>query len=65
VITAVIIIASLVLFAGFLLAWVLQPVLRRQIEEPKHSFGEQVRAYDRYYGQMSRRREAGDDESRQ
>jgi len=64
VITAVIIVASLVLAAAFVLAWALQPALRRRIEEPKHSFGEQVRAYDQYYGQMSRRREAGGDESR-
>ena len=62
-ITAVVIIASLALVAAFLLAWAFHPALRRQIEEPKHSFGEQVRAYDRYYGQMNGRA-AGDDESR-
>jgi len=64
VITAIIIIASLVFVGVFLLAWALQPALRQQIEEPKHSFGEQVRDYDRHYEQMSGRREAGDDESR-
>jgi hypothetical protein len=46
VITAVIISASLALAAAFSLAWLLVPSLRRQIEDPKHWFQDQVQRYD-------------------
>jgi hypothetical protein len=46
-ISAVVIVASLVLAAAFVLAYVLGPGLRDEIERPKHWFQDQVRRYDR------------------
>jgi hypothetical protein len=46
-ITATIILASLVLAAAYTLAWFCLPRVRRQIEQPKHWFQEQVESYDR------------------
>jgi hypothetical protein len=39
--------ASLVLGAAFVLVWLLRPDVREQVERPKHRFQEQVRRYDR------------------
>ena len=61
-ITAAIIIASIVLAALFIRAWAFRPEFRQQIESPKHSFQAQVQAYDRYCEQERSSREAGADE---
>ena len=45
-ITAFIVISSVVLGLIFTIAWLLRPGLRRQIESPKHHFQEQIRAYN-------------------
>ncbi len=45
-ITAFIVISSVILGLIFTLAWLLRPELRRQIESPKHNFQEQIRAYN-------------------
>jgi hypothetical protein len=45
-ITAFIVISSVILGGIFTLAWLLRPELRRQIESPKHNFQEQIRAYN-------------------
>ncbi len=46
-ITAIIVISSVLLAAIFTVAWLTNPALRRQIEQPKHGFQEQVRQYNR------------------
>jgi hypothetical protein len=46
-ISAIVIVASLVLAAAFVLAYALRPGLRNEIERPKHWFQDQVRRYDR------------------
>ena len=46
-ITAIVIIASLVLAAGYVVAWLLRPGLRREIEQPKHWVQDEVGRYDR------------------
>lgn len=46
-ITAIIVISSVLLAAVFTLAWLTNPALRRQIEHPKHSFQDQVQQYNR------------------
>ncbi len=61
-ITAIIIFSSIALAAVFAAAWALHPAFRRQIEHPKHSFQEQVRAYDEQCGLARERLEAGTDE---
>ena len=45
-ISTFIVVASLVLAAVFIAAWILKPEFRRRIEAPKHLFAEQVRQYD-------------------
>ena len=45
-ITAIIVISSLLLAAIFTVAWLTNPALRRQIELPKHSFQDQVQQYN-------------------
>ena len=59
-ITAIIVIATVVLAAVFTIAWLANPGLRRQIEHPKHCFQDQVRQYDRTYDQQ--RHDAREDE---
>jgi hypothetical protein len=46
-IATIIVTLSLVLAAIFTVAWIIKPSLRRQIEEPKYGFQEQVRQYNR------------------
>lgn len=46
-ITDVIVIASLLLGAGFVAAWCGSPALRRWVEQPKYRFLDSVRRYDR------------------
>lgn len=46
-ISAVVIIASVVLAGAFTLGWLLSRGLREAIERPKHSFQDQLRRYDR------------------
>jgi hypothetical protein len=47
VITATIVVGSLLLAGVYAAAWLLAPGLRRQIESPKHWFAAQTRQYDR------------------
>jgi len=51
-ITAIIVIATVVLAAAFTIAWLANPGLRRQIEHPKYCFQDQVKQYDRIYDQQ-------------
>jgi hypothetical protein len=46
-ITAFIVISSVILALAFTIAWLLRPELRRQIESPKHNFQEQIRSYNK------------------
>ena len=46
-ITATIIVASLILAAVYTVAWLCFPKARKQIEQPKLWFQEQVETYDR------------------
>jgi hypothetical protein len=46
-ISSIVIIGSLLLAALFIVAWVLRPGLRREIERPKHWFQDELRRYDR------------------
>ena len=45
-ITAIIVISSVVLAVVFTIAWLTNPALRRQIEHPKHCFQDQVHQYN-------------------
>jgi len=45
-ISAIVIVSSLVLAIAFLAAWALRPDLREEIELPKHWFQDQLRRYD-------------------
>ena len=45
----IILILSVVLAAGFAVAWIVSPAFRRRIERPKHLFADQVRQYDEQY----------------
>jgi hypothetical protein len=63
-ITAIVILASLVLAAAFVAAWLLRPSLRAQVEQPKHWFQDQVREYDRLCRQRQTREEGQNDEPR-
>ena len=45
-ITAIIVIVSVVLAVAFVIAWLVKPALRRRVEDPKHLFADQVRQYD-------------------
>lgn len=51
-ITAIIVISSIVLAAVFTIAWLRNPALRRQIEHPKHCFQDQVRQHDQIYNRQ-------------
>jgi hypothetical protein len=46
-ITAIIVVASLVFAVAFVVAWCCSPSLRRWVERPKYRFLESVRQYDR------------------
>ena len=46
-ITAFIVISSLLLAGAFAFAWATRPDLRRRIERPKHLFAAQVQQYDK------------------
>lgn len=46
-ISAIVIVSSLVLAAAFAWIFALRPSLREEIEQPKHWFQDQVRRYDR------------------
>jgi hypothetical protein len=61
-ITVFIIVASILLAAAFAWAWFFRPVFRQQIEHPKHSFQEQVRAYDQHCELTRESLEGGADE---
>jgi hypothetical protein len=63
VITAVIVISSVLLAALFVWAWISRPAFREQVEYPKHSFQAQLRAYDQYCDQERVSRETGADEA--
>jgi hypothetical protein len=45
--TTIIVVASLMFAAAFLLAWCCSPALRRWVEQPKYRFLDSVRQYDR------------------
>lgn len=45
-ITAMIIVFSVILAAAYFVAWLTKPDLRKQIEYPKHCFQDQLRQYD-------------------
>lgn len=45
-IATIIVVGSVALAAAFSAAWLLQPALRRRIEDPKHWFAAQVRQHD-------------------
>lgn len=45
-ISAIVIVASIVLAVAFVLLLVLNPNLREEVERPKHWFLDQVRRYD-------------------
>lgn len=64
-ISAIVIVASIVLGVAFTFAWRFRPGLRDEIERPKHWFQDQVRRYDRACrgddeGTRGRRREANE-----
>ena len=46
-ITAIIVGSTVLLATIFTLAWLTNPALRRQIEQPKHCFQDQVHQYNR------------------
>ena len=46
-ISALIIVASVVLALAYACAWCLNPRFRHQVEQPKHWFQEQLESYDR------------------
>jgi len=56
VISAIVIVASLVLATAFALMYALRPGLREEIERPKHWFQNQLDRYDRH---CQNEREAG------
>ena len=58
-ISAFIVIASILLTAIFAIAWIAFPRLRRTIEDPKYAFQDQLRAYN----QQVRNTGSGVDES--
>lgn len=45
-ISIIVIAASLALAAAYILAWLLRPGFRRDIEHPKHWFQNELRRYD-------------------
>ena len=46
-ISAFIVIASVLLTVVFAIAWIALPRLRRRIEDPKYAFQDQLKAYNR------------------
>jgi hypothetical protein len=50
-ISATIVIASVILALAYACVWCLSPRFRRQIEQPKHWFQDQLEKYDREYQQ--------------
>jgi len=44
--TAIILIGSILLATGFAVLWMVSPTFRQRIERPKHLFADQVRQYD-------------------
>lgn len=63
-ITAIIVISSVVLAAIFTIAWLTNPGLRRQIEHPKHCFQAQVNQYNEQCNDARKDVNGGSDESR-
>jgi hypothetical protein len=53
-ISATIILASIVLALVYACAWCLNPRFRQQIEQPKHWFQDQLEKYDRECGEALR-----------
>jgi len=45
-ITTIIVISSVLLAAIFTIAWLANPAFRRQIEQPKHCFQDQLQQYN-------------------
>jgi hypothetical protein len=62
-IAAFIVVSSLVLAAAFVVAWLLKPGLRQQVEDPKYSFQDQVERYNRELQQGQNEKIGGSDES--
>lgn len=58
-----IVIASLVLAAAFIVAWLLKPGFRKQVEKPKYSFQDQVERYNRELQEDQKGKTGGSDES--
>jgi hypothetical protein len=50
-ISSIVIIASLAFAAVYVIAWLLRPGLRQQIEQPKHWFQDELARYDQQCGQ--------------
>ena len=53
-IAAFIVIASIVLAVAFIIAWIVKPDFRKQVESPKYAFQEQVERYNRQTQEDSR-----------
>jgi len=64
IVTSIVVVASLILAAGFALAWLLAPGFRRQIEDPKRWFANQVQRYDQACFEPAERESEHPDESR-
>ena len=64
IVTGIVIVASMILAAGFGLAWLLAPGFRRQLEDPKRWFENQVRQYDQACGEPAAREKEYPNESR-
>jgi hypothetical protein len=59
-ISATIIIASVVLALAYACVWCLNPRFRQQIEQPKHWFQDQIEQYDRNCQQTAATEQAPD-----
>ena len=62
-ISSFIVIASVTLAAGFAIAWLLRPGLRRRIEDPKFDFQRQLQAYNQRVQESHPDSNGGSDES--
>lgn len=62
-ITAFIVISSIVLAFAFFIAWLTKPGLRQDIENPKHLFAERIQQYDEQCQKAREDRGAHPDES--
>jgi hypothetical protein len=62
-IAAFIVVSSLVLAAAFVVAWLLKPGFRQQVEDPKYSFQDQVERYNHELQQGQNEKIGGTDES--